>query len=239
MAIQEPEQPVNRDNESGVYVPAAPERPSVTVDIILFSVIDDDLKVLLIKRRDPPFQAMWAIPGGFVRRGEDLETAALRELQEETNVSDVYLEQLYSFGDPGRDPRAWVITIAYFALVSAEKLDIRADTDAADVGWQSMYNLPPLAFDHSDILKYALERLRNKLEYTNVGFQLLPKKFTLTELQRLYEIILHRPLDKRNFRKKILAQGIVKELEETKMDGIHRPARLYKFLEKRATRLKK
>lgn len=210
------------------------ERPSVSVDIILFTVMEGDLKVLLIKRRIPPFKGMWAIPGGFVRKGETLDEAALRELREETNVSDVYLEQLYTFGDPGRDPRAWVITVAYFALVSFDRFEIRADTDAEDVGWHSMYDLPELAFDHSRILAYALERLRNKLEYTNVGFQLLPKKFTLTELQRLHEIILHRALDKRNFRKKILSQGILKELDETKMEGVHRPARLYKFIEKKS-----
>jgi 8-oxo-dGTP diphosphatase len=216
------------------YDPAAFERPSVTVDIVIFTIAEDDLKVLLIKRNIQPFKGMWAIPGGFVRKGESLEQAALRELREETNVSDIYLEQLYTFGDPNRDPRTWVITVSYFALVSADRLDIKADTDAEEVEWYSMYDLPELAFDHADILAYALERLRNKLEYTTVGFQLLPAKFTLTEIQRLYEIILNRPIDKRNFRKKILSFGILKKLNETKMEGIHRPAQLYSFSKKRA-----
>jgi len=210
------------------------ERPSVTVDIVLFTVADNDLKVLLIKRHVPPFKGMWAIPGGFVRKGETLDGAALRELREETNVKDIYLEQLYTFGDPGRDPRTWVVTVSYFALVSVDKLELKADTDAEEVTWHSMYNLPELAFDHEKILNYALERLRNKLEYTTVGFELLPSKFTLTELQRLYEIILNRPLDKRNFRKKILSLGILKSLNETKMEGIHRPAQLYAFSKKRS-----
>lgn len=211
------------------FTPALEDRPSVAVDIIIFTVDSKDLKVLLIKRKINPFKGMWAIPGGFVRQGETLEEAARRELREETNVSDIYLEQLYTFGDPGRDPRAWVITIAYFALISSDKREIKADTDAEDVAWYSMYDLPELAFDHRKILKYALERLRNKLTYTTIGFQLLPEKFTLTELQRVYEIILDRPIDKRNFRKKILSENMLIELSETKMDGIHRPARLYQF----------
>ncbi len=218
----------NNINPNG-FVPALEDRPSVTVDIIIFTVDSKDLKVLLIKRKINPFKGMWAIPGGFVRQGETLEEAALRELREETNVSNIYLEQLYTFGDPKRDPRAWVITVAYFALISSDRLDIRADTDAEDVAWFSMYDLPELAFDHEKILKYALERLRNKLTYTTIGFQLLPEKFTLTELQRVYEIILNKPVDKRNFRKKILSENMLVELQETKMDGVHRPARLYKF----------
>lgn len=219
---------VSKDNQDN-FVPALEDRPSVTVDIIIFTVDSKDLKVLLIKRKIAPFKGMWAIPGGFVRHGETLSEAAKRELNEETNVTDIYLEQLYSFGDPGRDPRAWVITVAYFALIGSDKLELRAATDAEEVAWHSMYKLPELAFDHEKILKYALERLRNKLSYTTVGFQLLPQKFTLTELQRVYEIILNRPIDKRNFRKKILSENMLTELQETKMDGIHRPARLYKF----------
>lgn len=216
---------------SDFFIPALKDRPSVAVDTIIFTVDGKDLKVLLIKRKIEPFKGMWAIPGGFVRMGETLEQAARRELFEETNVSNIYLEQLYTFGDPGRDPRAWVVTIAYFALISSERLEIKADTDAEDVDWFSMYSLPPLAFDHEKILKYALERLRNKLSYTTIGFQLLPKKFTLTEIQKVYEIILNKPIDKRNFRKKILSENMLTELEETKMDGVHRPARLYQFKE--------
>ncbi len=212
------------------FTPDVEERPAVTVDIVLFTIVGSELRVLLIKRRDPPFADMWALPGGFVRKGETLREAALRELSEETNVSGVYLEQLYTFGDPGRDPRMWVVTVAYYALVSSDELSIRADTDAVDVGWYPVYNLPSLAFDHKQIITCALERLRGKLDYTTLGFELLPEKFTLTELQRVYEAILGREIDKRNFRKKILRMGILRDLEETKMEGIHRPAKLYTFL---------
>ncbi|MDP2908359.1 MAG: NUDIX domain-containing protein [Nanoarchaeota archaeon] len=203
------------------------ERPSVTVDVILFTVKDDDLKVLLVKRNVDPFKDMWAIPGGFVKIDESLEDAAKRELLEETNVRDVYLEQLYTFGDPKRDPRTRVITAAYFALVNAEKFKLKASTDVKDVNWFSMFDLPELAFDHKKIVEYALKRLRWKMEYTTVAFSLLPEKFTLTQLQKIYEIILDKSLDKRNFRKKIKALELVKEVQEFQEEVAHRPARLY------------
>ncbi|MSP13246.1 MAG: NUDIX hydrolase [Chloroflexi bacterium] len=203
------------------------ERPAVTVDVVIFTLLDNDLKVLLVKRRSPPFQAMWAIPGGFVKPDESLEDAVRRELVEETGVHDVYLEQLYTFGDARRDPRMRVITVVYFALVSVDKLDV--DFDELDaVTWFSMYTLPTLAFDHEKILKYALQRLRYKLEYTTLGFALLPEEFTLTELQQAYEMILNEKLDKRNFRRKILSTGIVELTDRVRM-GDHRPARLYRF----------
>ncbi len=205
------------------------ERPSVAVDVVMMSLRQRDLQVLLVKRRSWPFEGMWAIPGGFVNIDESLEDAARRELLEETGVQDVYLEQLYTFGDPGRDPRTRVITVTYFALLASERLHIRAADDAADVGWFPVYNLPPLAFDHAKILDYTLNRLRGKLEYTTIAFSLLPEQFTLRELQRVYEIILHRKLDKRNFRKKILATGILEDTGTKKMEGTHRPARLYSF----------
>ena len=207
------------------------EKPSLTVDMVVYTVKDNDLKILLIKRNTAPFKDMWAIPGGFVKKGETLEEAAKRELFEETNVKDIYLEQLYSFGDPGRDPRGWVVTVTYVALISSENLKLIAKTDAKDVKWFSAYKLPKLAFDHEKILTIALTRLRSKLEYTNVGFQLLPKKFTLTQLQNTYEIILAKKLDKRNFRKKILSLGTIEEVDEFKRDGNHRPAKLYTFKE--------
>lgn len=206
-------------------------RPMVTVDTVIFTVLDNDLKVLLVKRRYAPFQDQWAIPGGFVGMDESLEDAARRELYEETNVKDLYLEQLYTFGAPERDPRGRVISVSYFALISAEHRRLAAQTDSAEVAWFSVYQLPKLAFDHAEIVDYALKRLRYKLDYTSVGFQLLPKKFTLTELQRIYEIILHKKLDKRNFRKKVLSLGLLEPLEETKMEGPHRPAKLYAFIE--------
>src|SRR6201991_515634 len=156
----------------------------VTVDVVIFTIQQGVLKVLLVKRRIDPFIGQFAIPGGFVLEDEDLEEAAARELREGTGVSDVYLEQLYSFGEPDRDPRGRVVTVAYFALISADR-KLRAGSDAAEAAWFPIDDLPPLAFDHATILNYALERLRNKLEYTTVGFQLLPEKFTLTELQEV------------------------------------------------------
>src|SRR5262249_587894 len=174
----------------------------VTVDLVIFTIHGNELRVLLVKRAIEPFAGAMALPGGFVRENESLEAAAMRELQEETGVKEVYLEQLYSFGDPGRDPRGRVVTVSYYALVSCGR-SLSAGTDAADARWWPVAELPTLAFDHRRILDYALERLRNKLEYSTVGFQLLPDQFTLTELQRVYEVILNKKLDKRNFRRKI------------------------------------
>jgi len=206
-------------------------RPMVTVDVVVFTIIDDDLRVLLVKRRVAPFEGGWAIPGGFVQMDESLDDAARRELAEETNVSEIYLEQLYTFGAPGRDPRGRVISVAYYALISAEHRDLIAATDSAEVAWASVYKLPTLAFDHAEIVDYALTRLRYKLDYTSVGFQLLPKKFTLSELQKMYEVILGKELDKRNFRKKIGVMGILEPLQEKDRSGAHRPAQLYTFKE--------
>ena len=208
----------------------------VTVDIVIFTIQERVLKVLLVKRRISPFAGKRAIPGGFVHEGEDLDQAALRELREETGVSDVYLEQLYSFGNPDRDPRGRVVTVAYFALISADR-KLKAGSDAAEADWYPMDELPVLAFDHADILNYALERLRNKLEYTTVGFQLLPEKFTLTELQEVYEAILAKKLDKRNFRRKMSILKILKPLAEYRRGG-QRPAQLYRFVASRFEKLK-
>jgi len=204
------------------------ERPSVTVDVAIFTLRQNQLQVLLILRKHWPFEDMWALPGGFVRIDESLETAARRELEEETGVRDVYLEQLYTFGHPDRDPRTRVITVAYFALVSSDQLELHADTDAADVGWFPATDPPPLAFDHADILSYAVTRLRYKLEYSAVGFQLLPAEFTLTDLQTAYQIILDEQLDKRNFRRRILQAEILEETGDYRV-GEHRPAKLYRF----------
>ncbi|MEP7337938.1 MAG: NUDIX domain-containing protein [Acidobacteriota bacterium] len=209
--------------------------PSVTVDLVIFTIADNDLKVLLIRRGGEPFKGRWALPGGFVEIDESLEKAAARELKEEAGVTNVYLEQLYTFGEPKRDPRGRVISVAYFALVDAGRQRIQAASDADEAEWHSVFNPksgPKLAFDHKKILEYAVWRLRNKIEWTTVGYELLPKKFTLSELQRVYEIILQKPVDKRNFRKKILAQGQIRELNESRSDGAHRPAKLYSFREK-------
>ena len=203
-------------------------RPSVTVDVIIFTLRDGDLQVLLIRRKNLPFRGMWAIPGGFIGLDESLEEAALRELEEETSVHDVYLEQLYTFGDVDRDPRGRVITVAYFALVPAPAIRPRAGNEATEARWWSVYDLPSLAFDHTDILAYALQRLRYKLEYTAVGFELLPEAFTLSEIQAAYEIILGEELDKRNFRRKILSAEIIEETG-ARRTGEGRPAKLYRF----------
>ena len=208
----------------------------VTVDVVIFTIQQRVLKVLLVKRKIAPFKGQFAIPGGFVLENEDLDQAALRELKEETGVSDVYLEQLYSFGKPDRDPRGRVVTIAYFALISADR-KLKAGSDAAEAAWFPMDDLPPLAFDHATILNYALERLRNKLEYTTVGFQLLPEKFTLTELQEVYTAILGKELDKRNFRRKMSVLKILKPLPEYRRGG-QRPAQLYRFVAARFEKLK-
>jgi len=203
-------------------------RPSVTVDVIIFRLLDEDLQVLLVKRKFPPFEGKWAIPGGFVNIDESLDAAARRELEEETDVRDIYLEQLYTFGDLERDPRGRVITVAYMALVPAYALSPRAGDDAAEATWWSMGALPPLAFDHARVLPYALQRLRYKIEYSAVGFELLPEVFTLSELQRAYEVILCEELDKRNFRRKMLSAGVIEGTGHVR-SGDGRPAQLYRF----------
>jgi len=213
------------------------ENLRVTVDIVIFTLRDGTLQVLLVKRGVPPFEGQFAIPGGFLREDESLEEAALRELYEETGVRNVFLEQLYTFGDPKRDPRGRVVTVAYYALIASDKLSLVAGADAAEAQWFLANELPPMAFDHKSILEYALERLRNKLEYTTVGFQLVPEKFTLGELQAVYEAILGRQLDKRNFRRKIALLGILKPLREWQHTG-RKPAQLFRFASARFEKLK-
>jgi len=202
------------------------EKPSVTADIVICTIQNNELKILLVKRGIEPFKDKWAIPGGFVRIHESLEDAAKRELEEETGVKDVYLEQLYSFGDPKRDPRGRVITVAYMALINSEKIKLKAATDVSEVQWFSIKKIPQLAFDHKKILDYSLKRLKWKFEYTTVAFSLLPKKFTISEIQNIYEIVFNQQFDKRNFAKKILSLDILKE-EEIKKDVSHRPPMLY------------
>jgi len=210
----------------------------VTVDVVIFTVREDALQVLLVQRGAAPFKDRWALPGGFIREDEPLEHAALRELEEETGVRDVYLEQLYTFGDPTRDPRGRVITVSYFALIASDRQTLAAGTDAAAARWWPAGAPPPLAFDHREILEYGVERLRNKLEYTTVGFQLLPARFTLTQLQRVYEAILGRALDKRNFRRKMELLDILTPLDEWVREGTGRPAQLHRFSARQFARLK-
>ena len=173
------------------------------------------------------------MPGGFVRVEESLDDAALRELEEETGLKKVFLEQLYTVGDLKRDPRERVVTVAYYALVRLSSHKVQAATDARQALWFAIDDLPKLAFDHDKILKMAHERLRGKVRYQPIGFELLPQKFTLRQLQHLYEVVLDRELDKRNFRKKILGMEILEELDEVETDVAHRAARLYRF-DKRA-----
>jgi 8-oxo-dGTP diphosphatase len=217
------------------------EMPAVAVDCVIFGLDLEtkDLKVMLIERDLEPFAGMWAIPGGFVRRGESLEQAAARELEEETGIKDVFLEQLYTFGDPGRDPRGWVISVAYYALVSPEGHRVVARTDARQAAWFTVKRLPRLAFDHARIVQAALERLRGKLSYAPVGFELLPRKFTVRQLQNLYEIVVGRNLDNRNFRKKIFGMDLLRELDEMQHGVPHRAARLYTFDERKYKQLVK
>jgi len=215
------------------------ERPGLTVDCVIFGLDLEEgtLKVMLVERDLEPFEGMWAVPGGFVRSGETLEAAAARELREETGIADVFLEQLYTFGDPGRDPRGWVVSVAYYALVSPEKHTIHAATDARQACWFPVASLPRLAFDHAEILKTALERVRGKLTYAPIGFELLPRKFTIKQLQKLYEIVLGTSLDNRNFRKKIFGLDVLKELKEMQRGVPHRAARLYEFDERKYRQL--
>ena len=202
--------------------------PAVSVDIVVFTIRDNQLKLLLIRRANSPHKGKWALPGGFVDITEGLDEAASRELQEETGVSSVYLEQLYTFGKPKRDPRERVITVAYYALIPSDKMQLQAATDAAAVGWFGMNELPKLVFDHADIVSMAHQRLVSKLDYSTLAFQFLSESFTLHELQDVYQIICQQVLDKRNFRKWILSLDQIVETGEKRTGEAHRPAKLYK-----------
>src|SRR6185369_10986789 len=204
-------------------------RPALTVDCVVFGLDDGELKVLLIQRGLEPFKGRWALPGGFVRVNETLDDAARRELEEEAGLKNVFLEQLYTFGEVNRDPRERVVSVAYYALVKLAAHDTKAATDAADARWFPISKVPKLAFDHTDIFATALARLKGKVRYQPIGFELLPPKFTLSQLQHLYETVLATELDKRNFRKKVLGFELLVPLDETQMKGRHRPAQLFRF----------
>ncbi|MFL7808611.1 MAG: NUDIX domain-containing protein [Anaerolineae bacterium] len=214
------------DTDGKAYAQAPCGCPQVTVDVVIFALRDGNLHVLLVRHREQG--DLWAIPGGRVGGDEGLDAAAVRTLAEETGVRDVFLEQLYTFGEPERDPRCRTISVAYFAAIPATAAVPRVSDDTGRVRWWSIYALPPLAFDHEAILRYALTRLRYKLEYTAVGFELLPETFTLTELQTAYEIVLGEALDKRNFRRKILGAGVIEPAGGYRT-GEGRPARLYRY----------
>jgi 8-oxo-dGTP diphosphatase len=214
-------------------------RAALTVDCVVFGFDDGDLKVLLIQRGLDPFKGRWALPGGFVRLDETLDEAARRELYEEAGLMNVFLEQLFTFSAVDRDPRERVVSVAYYALVKLSDHHAKAATDAANAQWFAVSKAPKLAFDHDEILKAALGRLKGKLNYQPIGFELLPPGFTLSELQHLYEAVLETALDKRNFRKKVLSLGLLQRLEERQMSGRHRPAQLYRFDAQKYERMKK
>jgi len=214
-------------------------RPALTVDCVVFGFDESELKVLLIERALEPFKGSWALPGGFVHVDETIDDAARRELAEEAGLSNVFLEQLYTFGTVDRDPRERVVSVAYFALVKLSDYNARAAADAADAKWFPISKVPKLAFDHAEILTAALERLKGKVRYQPIGFELLPPKFTLSQLQHLYEAVLGTGLDKRNFRKKVLGFGLLIPLKEKQMVGRHRPAQLFRFDADKYEKLKK
>lgn len=214
-------------------------RAALTVDCVVFGLDEGDLKVLLVQRGLEPFKGRWALPGGFVRVDETLDDAARRELEEEAGLKDVFLEQLYTFGEVKRDPRERVVSVAYYALVKMSFHATKAATDAVDAQWYSLSKVPRLTFDHMEILQVALARLKGKVRYEPIGFELLPPKFTLSQLQHLYEAILETELDKRNFRKKVLGFDLLVPLDEKQMSGRHRPAQLFQFNAAKYEKLKK
>lgn len=212
---------------------------SATVDVVIFTIEDGELKVLLINRAGEPFRGLWALPGGFLLEGENTQSAAQRLLTDKAGVKDVYIEQLYTFDDLKRDPRGYVLSVSYFALVDRNKIDIQESEKTQKPAFYSVRKLPKLAFDHKEIIEYALKRLRYKLEYTNVVFSLLEKKFTFTQLQNAYEIILDKKLDKRNFRKKFLTLGLIKTAKGKLEGARQRPAQLYSFMSGKPVELKR
>lgn len=204
-------------------------RPAVTVDNLIFGFEENDLKLLLVQRKKPPFKGEWALPGGFVEINESLQDAALRELREETGVNNAFLQQLHTFGAVDRDPRGRIISVAYYALVRKQDVVLESGSDADAVAWFNVYDLPVLAFDHDEIIDFAMNRLREEFKSKPVGFELLPEKFTLTELQKLYEAVTAREFDKRNFRKKIMNLEILRETEANGDRVVKRMATLYQF----------
>ncbi|MHB8416096.1 MAG: NUDIX hydrolase [Acidiferrobacteraceae bacterium] len=199
--------------------------PAVTTNVVIFTIVDDSLKVLLVRRTRPPFEDAWALPGGFIDLAEDLEDSAMRTLDRETGVRGVYLEQLYTFGQPGRDPRERVIAVSYYTLVPFERVKPRTHDG---VGWFALDERPGLAFDHDEIVATAARRLAAKLDYSTIAFGFMPEEFTLSELQHVYEIIQREDIDKRNFRKRVLALNHI-EASGERRNGSHRPATLYRL----------
>lgn len=208
------------------------EHPWVAVDVVIFTLDHKTLKCLLVQVKGGAFGGMWAFPGGLVGEEESLDEAAKREVQERTGVKDSYLEQLYTFGKPERDPGTRVVSVSYLSLVLSRRVDLNPASKYAAIRWFHADRIPHLAYDHDQVKRLAFQRLRSKLQYTNIVYSLLPSEFTLGELQEVYETILHRPLDRRNFRKKVLASGLLRSLRKVRV-GAHRPAFLYAFKKRR------
>ena len=211
-----------------IGAPVLGASPQIAVLVVIFTVAEGELQALLIQRSAEPYRGVWAIPGGRLNEGESLFEAATRKLVDETGVRDVYLEQLYTFGDLDDMTPGGAVAVVYFALVDRERAHL-AERAAWKPGWFPMGALPALAFRNEEVLEYALERLRNKLEYTNVAYSLLPVRFTLSHLQRVYESIAGQTMDKRNFRKRMLSLGIIEATGERQAEGAGRPAQLYRF----------
>ncbi len=202
----------------------------IATDVVIFTVREGELQVLLIQMKKAPYVGRWAIPGGLVKPKESVDAAARRHLAEKTGVSDVYLEQLYTFGRVDRDPYGRVVSVAYFALIPSDNVRLKTTARYGDVRWFPAKGLPKLAYDHREMLTVAVDRLRSKLEYSNIVYSLLPREFTLAELQRTYEIILGRGLDKRNFRKKLFSLNLVQKVNKRQSGVAYRPAELYRFV---------
>ena len=210
--------------------------PSVTTDCVIFGFDGTKLRVLLVERGNEPFKGRWAFPGGFLQMDESAETGALRELQEETGLKGAYIRQFHTFSDPNRDPRERVLTIAYYALVRMQ--EVKGGDDAAKAAWFALGEVPSLAFDHDLILRMALKELRKQIHFEPIGFELLPEKFTIKELQLLYEVILDVKFDRRNFYNKMLHLEILTQLDETVFNSPKKEAYLFKFNPEKYNELK-
>ena len=213
----------------------------LSVDAVVFGYTSQEgLSILLIKRTMEPYRGQWALPGGLVKDEESLEQAVEQELKEETGVAINYLEQLYSFGEPGRDPRNRVVSVAYYGLVKPDAFQLTTSNEASEVAWFPVKNMPTLAFDHREIVDVATQRLQSKMQYEPIGFELLDKKFPFSELEKLYVAVLNRPIDRRNFKKKIMKFGFLEETsEKQQLAGAGRPGNLYQFNEEKYFQLKR
>lgn len=222
----------------GKYIYEYP-RPAVTTDCVIFGFDGDELKVLLIKRGIEPFKNYWALPGGFIELDEDADTCAKRKLEQETGLDEIFMEQLYTFSSVDRDPRYRVISIAYYALVKLSDFRPKAGNDTFQVEWFPLSAIPAIAFDHEQILEKAVTRLKGKIKYKPIGFELLPEKFTMPELLHLYQIVLQLKLDDRNFRKKILSYNLLIDTGEVQKGARNRAPKLYRFDKERYEALSK